>query len=175
MCVQRCTVPNRLVYVKTTHGWGVDMRFGIMLAGAVATLPLAAGGADHARAQTAATPSASFELYIDEIYNKRRGGEVEFSVAFRDPLTREINPTLKVIEGERVTIRLVNRTQNPRSFAIMGVKVATASPVAAGAMTTLQFQAPDRGAYIYHDPGQAGLAEVRSLFGDFIVSPKAGH
>lgn len=127
-----------------------------------------------ASAQTSASPMASFELYIDEVYNKRVGGEIEFSVVFRDPLTRELNPTLKVTEGERVKITLVNRTQRPRSFAIMGVNRATAPAVAAGAKTTLQFEAPGRGAYIYHDPGQASLAETRSLFGDFIVSPRPG-
>jgi len=129
----------------------------------------------YASAQGAPTTAASFELYIDEVYNKRRGGEVELSVVFRDPLTRDFNPTLQVVEGERVVISLVNRTKSPRSFAIMSVKDAATAPVAAGAKTTLQFQAPARGAYIYHDPGQASLAETRSLFGDFIVSPKPGH
>jgi len=152
------------------------MRSEIVSIGAVAAVLLTV--VQHpvaASAQRAAASSASFEIYIDEVYNKRRGGEIEFSVAFRDPLTRELNPTLKVIEGERVTIRLSNRTQNPRSFAIMGVKGATAPPVAAGARTTVQFEAPARGNYVYHDPGQASLAETRSLFGDFIVSPKPGH
>lgn len=152
------------------------MRSGVLSTGVLAALLLAfLAECLPAFAQTAAAPSASFELYIDEVYNKRRGGEIEFSVAFRDPLTRELNPTLKVIEGERVTIKLVNRTQSPRSFAIMSVKDASAPTVAAGAKTTLQFQAPARGAYIYHDPGQANLAEARSLFGDFIVAPKPGH
>jgi len=41
--------------------------------------------------------------------------------------------------------------------------------------TILQFQVPARGAYIYRDPAEAGLGEVRSLFGDFILSRKAGH
>jgi len=151
------------------------MWFRISLACAIATMPVALGNAHLARAQIAAAPAASFELQIDEVYNKRRGGEVEFSVVFRDPLTREFNPTLEVIEGERVMIKLVNRTHSPRSFAIMGVKGAYTTSVAAGAKTTLQFQAPARGAYIYHDPGKASVADARSLFGDFIVSPKPGH
>jgi FtsP/CotA-like multicopper oxidase with cupredoxin domain len=145
------------------------------LACAFATLPMSSGDVRPAQAQTAAAPSASFELQIDEVYNKRRGGEVEFSVVFRDPLTREFNPTLEVIEGESVTIKLVNRTHIPRSFAIMGVKGADTPPVAAGASTTMRFQAPARGDYIYHDPGKASRADARSLFGDFIVSPKPGH
>jgi FtsP/CotA-like multicopper oxidase with cupredoxin domain len=152
------------------------MRSRIFLAGAIAALALASGGAHpDAIAQTAATPAITFELYIDEVLNKREGGQVESSVAFRDPLTRELNPTLKVLEGERVTIKLVNRTQRPRSFAIMGIKAASAPQVAAGARTTVEFKAPARGNYIYHDPGQAGLSEARSLFGDFVVAPKPLH
>jgi FtsP/CotA-like multicopper oxidase with cupredoxin domain len=161
--------------VQTSPQRGVNMWYRTFLACAVASLSIALGGAHLAGAQTAAAPSASFELQIDEVYNKRPGGEVEFSIVFRDPLTREYNPTLKVIEGERVTIKLVNRTHSPRSFAIMGIKGADAPPVAAGAQTTLRFQAPARGTYIYHDPGKASLADARTLFGDFIVSPKPGH
>jgi FtsP/CotA-like multicopper oxidase with cupredoxin domain len=152
------------------------MRSGILLAGVVAALSLAAGGAHPAAdAQNSTTQSAAFELYIDEVYNKRRGGEIETSIVFRDPLTRQLNPTLKVLEGERVTIRLVNRTQRPRAFAIMGVKDATTPQIAAGAHTSVQFKAPSRGNYVYHDPGQAALSEVRSLFGDFIVAPRPLH
>lgn len=128
-----------------------------------------------ARAQNAAASSASFEIHIDEVFNKRRGGEVETSVVFRDPLTRESSPSLNVREGERVTIKLFNRTQRPRAFAIMGVKGAATKPIAAGARASVEFTAPARGNYIYHDPGQAALSEPRSLFGDFIVAPKPLH
>jgi hypothetical protein len=79
------------------------------------------------------------------------------------------------IEGERVAIKLVNRSHSPRSFAIMGVKGADTPPVAAGARTTLQFRALARGACVYHDPGRSSLADARTLFGDFMVSPRPGH
>jgi len=150
------------------------MWFRTCFACAVTALAIMIGNAHLSRAQTIAKPSASFELQVDEVYNKRGGGEVEYSVVFRDPLTREFNPTLQVIEGERVTIKLVNRTHGPRSFAIMGVKGAATPPVAAGASTTLQFRAPARGAYVYHDPGRPSFADARTLFGDLIVSPKPG-
>lgn len=130
-------------------------------------------GVHLAQAQGAAT--ASFEMQIDEVLNKRQGGEIESSVVFRDPLTRQTNPALKVLEGERVAIEVVNRTQRPRSFAIMGVKGAATRQVAPGARASVQFTAPARGNYIYHDPGQAALSEPRSLFGDFIVMPKPLH
>ena len=131
----------------------------------------AGAGGNPASAQGASAPVAAFELYVEEVYNKRSGGDIEVSVAFRDPLTRELNPTLRVTEGQRVSIRLINRTQRPRSFAVMGVSGATPPQVAVGAKATVEFQAPARGNYIYHDPGQARLAETRSLFGDLIVAP----
>jgi FtsP/CotA-like multicopper oxidase with cupredoxin domain len=141
----------------------------LFLKSVVVVLGFVLAGARLAAAQGASVASSSFELYIDEVYDKRQGGEIEFTVAFRDTLTRELNPTLRVDVGDRVTIRLINRTQRPRSFAIMGVKDATAPTIAAGGRTTLQFLAPARGNYVYHDPGQASLAESRTLFGDFIV------
>lgn len=128
-------------------------------------------GGNPASAQGASAPVAAFELYVDEVYNKRSGGDIEVSVAFRDPLTRELNPTLRVTEGQRVSIRLINRTQRPRSLAVMGVGGVTPPQVAAGAKATVEFRAPARGNYIYYDPGQAGLKETRSLFGDLIVAP----
>lgn len=118
----------------------------------------------------AQSPHAAFELYIDEVYSRRPGGELDVSVAFRDTLTRELNPTLNVTEGEQVKIRVVNRTQRARAFEVMSVKGSLSLPIAAGSRTTVQFRAPARGNYIYHDPGQASLKEARSLFGDFIVS-----
>lgn len=121
-------------------------------------------------AATAQSPHASFELYIDEVYNRGRGGQLTISVAFRDPLTRALNPTLNVFEGEQVTIRVVNRTQGPRAFEVMNVKGTLSPPIAAGSRTTVKFKAPARGNYIYHDPGQASLKEARTLFGDLIVS-----
>lgn len=115
-------------------------------------------------------PHTSFELYIDEVYNRGRGGELAISVAFRDPLTRELNPTLNVSEGDQVTIRVVNRTQRPHAFEVMNVKGSLSPPIAAGSRTIVKFTAPVRGNYIYHDPGQASLKEARTLFGDLIVS-----
>jgi FtsP/CotA-like multicopper oxidase with cupredoxin domain len=158
------------------RGADTNMRSRFLLAGAFAALALAGvSSRSAATAQGAATSSAAFELYIDEVFNKRSGGQIESSVAFRDPLTRQLNPTLKVLEGERVTIRLLNRTQRPRSFAVMGVKAASAPQIAAGARVAVEFTAPARGNYIYLDPGQAGLSEARSLFGDLVVAPKPLH
>lgn len=125
-----------------------------------------------ALAQTASSHSSSFDLYIEEIYERQTRNDVGMKVAFRDALTRDINPVLRVHDGDTVTIRLVNRTRETRSFAIMSVTGTKSPPIKAGGSTTLRFTAPPTGGYIYHDPLQAKLHEVRSLFGDFVVTPK---
>lgn len=131
--------------------------------------------ANGALAQTgnSSSRSAEFELYIEEIYERLTGGDVSVKIGFRDPLTREINPALRVHDGDTVTIKLVNRTRETRSFAIMSVTGTKSAPIKAGSSTTLRFTAPPTGGYIYHDPLQAKLSEPRSLFGDFVVTPRA--
>lgn len=124
-----------------------------------------------ALAQTGAK-AAAFELYVEEIYERQTGGEVGMKIAFRDPLTRQVNPPLQVHEGDAVTIKLVNRTRETRSFAVMGVAGTKSAPIKAGGTATLRFVAPPTGGYIYHDPLQAKLGEARSLFGDFVVTPR---
>lgn len=133
------------------------------------TLAVSASGA---LAQTGASHSTSFDLYIEEIYERQTGNDVGMKIAFRDALTREVNPVLRVHDGDTVTIRLVNRTRETRSFAIMSVTGTKSPPIKAGSSTTLRFTAPPTGGYIYHDPLQAKLDEARSLFGDFVVTPK---
>jgi FtsP/CotA-like multicopper oxidase with cupredoxin domain len=139
---------------------------GVLAAGAIA-YPVAG-----AFAQSGAVQSLSFELYIEEIYERQTGGDVGMKVAFRDPLTRQINPALRAHEGDAITIKLVNRTRETRSFAIMSVAGTKSAPIKAGNSATLRFTAPASGGYIYHDPLQAKLNESRSLFGDFVVTPK---
>lgn len=126
----------------------------------------------RAFAQPGSAHAASFELYIEEIYERQTGGDVGVKIAFRDPLTRQVNPPLRVHEGDAITIKLVNRTRETRSFAIMSVAGTKSAPIKAGNSATLRFTAPASGGYIYHDPLQAKLNESRSLFGDFVVTPK---
>lgn len=123
-------------------------------------------------AQSGASHASSFELYIEDIYERQGGKDVGVKVSFRDALTREVNPVLRVHDGDTVTIKLVNRTRETRSFAIMSVTGTKSPPIKAGSSTTLRFTAPPTGGYIYHDPLQAKLSEVRSLFGDFVVTPR---
>lgn len=146
-------------------------RYFLGSAGALAAMTMASTSAG-AFAQASGPQSVSFELYIEEIYDRPTGGEVGLKIAFRDPFTRQINPPLSVHEGESITIKLVNRTRETRSFAIMSVPGTKSAPIKAGRSATLHFTAPSTGGYIYHDPLQAKLNEARSLFGDFVVTPK---
>jgi hypothetical protein len=132
-----------------------------------ALLSAAAG----AYAQSAARP-ATFELYVDEVYDQLVGGAVVYAVAFRDPLTRKSNPPLKVEEGQAVAIKIVNRTSRTRAFAIMSVAGAKSTPIRAGGSAVVRFKAPPIGSYIYNDPLQAGSGETRTLFGDFVVQAR---
>lgn len=116
--------------------------------------------------------TATFELYIDEVYDQLVGDAVVFAVAFRDPLTRKSNPALRVQEGQAVAIKIVNRTSKTRSFAIMSVAGARSLPIRAGASGVVRFKAAAIGSYIYYDPLQAGSGETRTLFGDFVVQAR---
>jgi hypothetical protein len=116
--------------------------------------------------------SVDLELYIEEIYERKIGDDISLKIGFRDPLTRQINPALRVHEGDAITIKLVNRTRETRSFAIMSVPGTKSAPIKAGTSAVLRFTAPSVGGYIYHDPLQSKLNEARSLFGDFVVTQK---
>lgn len=142
-------------------------------AGAVVALSasLATSGGAPAEAQ-APKNTVAIQLNIDEMYEQLAGGKVVYSVAFRDPLTRERNPKLKVHEGDMIAIKLVNHTSKTRAFAIMSIKGTSSTPIRAGGSTVVRFKAPPKGNYMYHDPTQAKLSEVRSLFGDLTVLPK---
>ena len=137
----------------------------VLLIGALLAAASAAQGQAPARA-------ATFELYIDEVYDQLVGDAVVFSVAFRDPLTRQSNPALRVQEGQAVAIKIVNRTSKTHSFAIMSVAGARSAPIRAGASGVVRFKAPSIGSYIYNDPLQASSGGPRTLFGDFVVQAR---
>ncbi len=151
-----------------TGGWrgpGIMLRR-TLLAAALAAIAFAASAA---HAQTGAKPK-TFDLVIDGVYTELDGGEVVFAVSFRDPLTRKVNPQLRVRAGEDVVIHVANRTDTPHAFEIMSLAGTKSAPIPAGAAATLRFKAPAQGGYIYHDPLQARGKGVRTLFGDFIVT-----
>jgi len=122
------------------------------------------------QAQSAGRPSVAFDLVVDNIYTQLAGGEIVFAVSFRDPLTRAVNPPLRVRQGDDVVIHVANHTDRPHAFEIMGVAGTNSAPIPAGGSVTLRFKAPAKGGYIYHDPLQAKGGGPRSLFGDFVVA-----
>jgi FtsP/CotA-like multicopper oxidase with cupredoxin domain len=134
---------------------------------------LAAALLSHAPAvaQAHGAQLTSFELFIDDVYTQQTGGE-SFSVSFRDPLTRKLNPQLRVREGDAVVIHVVNRSSQPHGFEIMNVSGTTSAAIPSGGSATLRFAAPGQGSYIYHDPLQARAGGARTLFGDFTVMPR---
>jgi FtsP/CotA-like multicopper oxidase with cupredoxin domain len=138
-----------------------------LLAAALTAIPIAT---PNAHAQAGARQPTTFELVIDGIYTQLEGGDVVFAVSFRDPLTRKVNPSLRVRAGEDVVIHVVNRSDAPHVFEVMSVPGTQSATIPAGGSTTLRFKAPVQGTYIYHDPAQGWSKGARTLFGDFIVT-----
>ena len=111
-----------------------------------------------------------FELHMEEIYEELIDGEVVFALAFRDPVTRALRPTLRMNHNATpVTIKLVNKTRKARRFAITGFPADKFPSIPAGATTTISFLAPTAGSYIYYDNSEGAMSRVVGLHGAMVV------
>ncbi len=126
-----------------------------------------------AEAQT--QPAIAYELHMEEIYEEMIDGEVVFALAYRDPLSRLIRPTLYVTEGQTVTIRITNKTRKPRRFAISGFKEDKFPFTPVGASWKVSFVAPAAGSYIYHENTEGAVGRLVGLHGPMIVRPVDGR
>lgn len=117
----------------------------------------------------------SLELHLEEIYEELIDGEVVYALAFRDPLTRQIRPPLRFVEGAWVTIHLVNKTRRPRRFAVTGFDSDRFPYVSAGGSVSVGFLAPTAGSYIYHDNSEGAVGRVAGLHGALVVAPANGR
>lgn len=123
-----------------------------------------------------AQPAAiTIELHMEEIYEEMIDGEVLFSLAFRDPITRLIRPPLFVTEGQTVTVKLVNKTRKPRRLAITGFNAEKFSAVQAGRSKLFTFVAPEAGSYVYHENAEGASGRVTGLYGALVVMPIDGR
>lgn len=116
-----------------------------------------------------------FELHFEEIYEEMIDGEVLFAYAFRDPLTRLIRPQLYVKQGDKIRIRLVNKTSKPRRFALTGLPDDRFPVIEPGKYWTIGFTAPAAGSYIYHENLQGAVGRIAGFFGAFVVMPTDGR
>ena len=93
-------------------------------------------------------------------------------------------PELRVVQGDRVRVTLVNRLPVATTLHWHGVRVPNAEDgvagltqdaVAPGALFTYEFVAADAGTYWYHSHQDTGNQIAAGLFGALIVEPPGGH
>jgi hypothetical protein len=121
----------------------------------------------EADAQTA----VNFELHMEEIFEEMIDGEVIYAMTYRDPVTRAMRPPLRVRVNTTVSLKLVNKTRQPRRFAITGLPAAQFPVVPSGATATIQFLMSTPGSYIYHENTEGAAGRVVGLHGALIVTP----
>ena len=83
----------------------------------------------------------------------------------------QARPELRVLEGQTITMDILNSDKVPHGFSIPGIARASIAQIAAGARARLTFVAPTAGSYLYADPFKAPLNRVLGLHGAFIVEP----
>jgi FtsP/CotA-like multicopper oxidase with cupredoxin domain len=93
-------------------------------------------------------------------------------------------PELRVTQGDRVRVTLVNRLAVATTVHWHGVRVPNAmdgvagmtqDAVAPGASFTYEFVATDPGTYWYHSHQNTGAQLPAGLFGALVVEPPGGH
>lgn len=93
-------------------------------------------------------------------------------------------PELRVTQGDRVRVKLVNRLPVATTLHWHGVRVPAAEDgvagltqdaVAPGASFTYEFVARDAGTYWYHSHQQTGGQIPAGLFGALVVEPSGGR
>lgn len=83
-------------------------------------------------------------------------------------------PVLRVKEGSSVKITVANDREETHGFEITGIPGAK-TEIAAGGTSTISFQAPAAGTYIYHDGyGDTPLYRILGLHGVLVVEPLNG-
>lgn len=87
-------------------------------------------------------------------------------------------PEIRVKQGERVQVRLINELEEPTSIHWHGIRIANAmdgvsgltqDPVPPGGSFDYDFVAPDAGTYWYHAHNKSWNQVARGLYGPLIV------
>ena len=82
------------------------------------------------------------------------------------------SPELRVLEGERITVRVTNNDTRPHEFRIPGVARSHIRDIEPGQTGRRTFTAPKGGSYLYLDSSRGHLNRLLGLHGAFIVEPK---
>jgi len=106
------------------------------------------------------------------------GGATEWTFGGTVP-----GPELRVTQGDRVRVTLVNHLPVSTTIHWHGIRVANAEDgvpgvtqdaVASGATYTYDFTVPDAGTYWYHSHQDTFDQILRGLFGPLVVEPRGG-
>lgn len=106
------------------------------------------------------TPADRREVYM-WVFADSHGGNLEPHFP---------GPAIFAQEGDRITINITNDLDEDHAFAISGTRISS-SVIGPGGSTTLIFDAPRAGTYIYHDPLNAPVNRVLGLHGTLVVLP----
>ncbi len=152
---------------------------------------LAAGGGSvmgPARALAQSAPTRAITLTITSTQIEMIDGKIFPFLAFQDTSPgvtgsspRAPGPVIRVMEGDRVQLTVINARPETHGFELTGVSDAKISsiPGKSGGVNgevTIEFIAPVGGTYMYHDPSHASyhLYRLLGLHGAFIVHPREG-
>jgi FtsP/CotA-like multicopper oxidase with cupredoxin domain len=137
-------------------------------AGGVAATALGGALVAHGRAEAQAV---DVRLFVNDGFVALPGGKQlyhrGFGAAHDDPGMPA--SVLRAIEGDRLTVSVTNTLDEPHGFAIEGL--VDSGPIAPGATTTVRFDAPRAGTYLYSDPLGAPVNRVLGLHGAMVVAP----
>lgn len=130
----------------------------------------AAGGTLIAHDSAEAQP-VTIGLFINEGSVALPGGRLLYHWGFGGTPDDPGMPArvLRAVEGDPVTVSVTNNLDGPHAFAIEGV--VDTGAIAPGGTTTVQFDAPRPGTYLYADPLRAPVNRVLGLHGALVVSP----
>lgn len=139
-----------------------------------------AASSDLARAQRGAPElrGTEFDFVVDQMPVNFTGG-VQMATTINGSLPA---PTLRVREGDTVTIRVTNRLRETTSIHwhgiilphdMDGVPGLSFAGIAPGETFTYRFTLQQSGTYWYHS--HSGMQELTGLYGALIVEPRGGE
>jgi FtsP/CotA-like multicopper oxidase with cupredoxin domain len=119
-----------------------------------------------------------FELTAEEIQWETEPGRKVKAWAYNGQVP---GPQIRVREGDRVRIRLVNKLAQSTSIHFHGLELPndqdgvpfiTQPPVKPGDSYTYEFTVPNAGSHMYHSHHNAAIQVGNGLLGAFIVEPR---
>ena len=139
--------------------------------GAVGGTVAALGVAPKKTRANATTTETEFDLTIAPANAEMIDGTLVYTLQFFRGFDNP-SPELRVLEGERISIRVTNNDTQPHRFTIPGVAGSYLHDIQPGQTRVTRFAAPKGGSYLYIDPSKGDLNRLMGLHGAFIVEPE---